>query len=207
MPVAVCVGGWAAFAGVSGVLLWPGLVPLSVLAGLQLSTLVVMALGSRVPQLYLNWRRGNAGEPSPGCSRVFGDLVRQLHARVGWTSHHVDGATGVLSMTTCTLNVLGNCVRIFTTMVLTHDALLLAGNVTQGALNGGLLWQVWQTRFGGHRHAAPAAAQAGPKQPPHQVQQQERSGSSSLRAGGGDPNPFSALGVERVAPSAAPAAG
>jgi hypothetical protein len=71
-----------------------------VLAALQASTIVTMALGSRLPQILLNWRRGDAG---------------------------------MLSVTSCGLNVAGNAARVFTTLVLTRDPLLLGGIVTQGA--------------------------------------------------------------------------
>jgi hypothetical protein len=59
----------------------------------------VMALGSRLPQIVLNMRRGNAG---------------------------------MLSVTTCLLNVAGNAARIFTTIVLTGDLLMLGGACSQG---------------------------------------------------------------------------
>lgn len=67
-----------------------------------------MALGSRLPQIVLNIRRGNAG---------------------------------VLSVMTCLLNVAGNTARIFTTIVLTGDMLLMAGYLSQGTLNTILLCQ------------------------------------------------------------------
>ncbi|GFH16738.1 uncharacterized protein HaLaN_13221, partial [Haematococcus lacustris] len=51
------------------------------------------------------------------------------------------GNAGVMSLTTSALNVVGNVVRIFTTLVLTQDMLLLAGCVTGGILNA-----VWCTR-------------------------------------------------------------
>eukprot|EP00877_Chromochloris_zofingiensis_P005711 jgi/Chrzof1/15140/Cz09g28190.t1 len=82
--------------------------PVEVLAALQASSILVMALGSRLPQIILNIRRGNAG---------------------------------MLSATTCLLNVAGNSARIFTTLVLTGDMLLLQGVVTQGCLNAVLLYQ------------------------------------------------------------------
>lgn len=82
--------------------------PHHVLAALQASTIATMALGSRLPQILLNMRRGNAG---------------------------------VLSVTSCMLNVAGNSARIFTTLVLTGDMLLLSGALTQGCLNTVLLCQ------------------------------------------------------------------
>lgn len=82
--------------------------PLQVLAILQASNILTMALGSRLPQIILNMRRGNAG---------------------------------VLSVMTCLLNVAGNSARIFTTVVLTGDMLLMAGYLSQGMLNTVLLCQ------------------------------------------------------------------
>ena len=82
--------------------------PAQILASLQAGTILTMALGSRLPQILLNIRRGNAG---------------------------------VLSVTTCLLNVMGNAARTFTTLVLTGDMLLLGGVMTQGCLNSVLLYQ------------------------------------------------------------------
>jgi PQ loop repeat len=85
-------------------------------AGLQASTITIISLGGRVPQILLNVRRGNSGE---------------------------------LSLLTCLLNVLGNAARIFTTIVLVKDGLLLTGAMVQGCLNSVLLWQTvdtWQNR-------------------------------------------------------------
>lgn len=73
--------------------------PPPMLAALQASTILTMALGSRLPQIVLNWRRGDAG---------------------------------MLSVVSCGLNVAGNAARIFTTLVLTRDPLLLGGIITQG---------------------------------------------------------------------------
>eukprot|EP00775_Hariotina_reticulata_P009431 gene9431-9596_t len=82
--------------------------PNNVLAALQASTIATMALGSRLPQIILNVRRGNAG---------------------------------VLSVMSCMLNVAGNAARVFTTLVLTGDMLILGGVLTQGCLNTVLLCQ------------------------------------------------------------------
>jgi hypothetical protein len=96
--------GWVAgvvfgsLAALSAWLLSPACPP-PMLAALQASTILTMALGSRLPQIILNWRRGNAG---------------------------------MLSVMSCGLNVAGNAARIFTTLVLTRDPLLLAGILTQG---------------------------------------------------------------------------
>ncbi|KAF6256648.1 hypothetical protein COO60DRAFT_1285343 [Scenedesmus sp. NREL 46B-D3] len=102
--------------------------PPHVLAALQASNIVTMALGSRLPQIILNMRRGNAG---------------------------------VLSVTTCLLNVAGNAARIFTTIVLTGDMLMLGGFLSQGTLNSILLFQSLTTA----KQRSNAAA-AGPKAAP-----------------------------------------
>jgi hypothetical protein len=74
-----------------------------VLTPAQASNIAIMALGSRLPQILLNMRRGNAG---------------------------------MLSVLTCVLNVAGNAARIFTTLVLTGDLLMLGGFCSQGACVG-----------------------------------------------------------------------
>jgi mannose-P-dolichol utilization defect protein 1 len=102
----------AAFVLLVGWLLSPAC-PRDLLAALQAANLAVLALGSRVPQIVLNVRRGDAG---------------------------------LLSATSCALNVAGNAARLFTTAVLTRDGLLMAGALTQGALNGVLLWQALATK-------------------------------------------------------------
>lgn len=48
---------------------------------------------------------------------------------------------GMMSLATCVLNVVGNAVRVFTTLVLTKDWVILLGCVTQGLLNVVLLYQ------------------------------------------------------------------
>lgn len=101
--------------------------PRSVLAALQASNILTMALGSRLPQIILNMRRGNAG---------------------------------VLSVTTCLLNVAGNAARVFTTIVLTGDVLMLGGYLSQGTLNSILLCQSIGTARQRRRAAAAAAGQA-----------------------------------------------
>lgn len=89
----------AAFTAGCSFLLSPSC-PQQLLATMQASNIAVMALGSRLPQILLNMRRGNAG---------------------------------MLSVTTCLLNVAGNAARIFTTIVLTGDLLMLGGACSQGA--------------------------------------------------------------------------
>jgi hypothetical protein len=63
-----------------------------VLSALQLSTIVVMAVGARLPQIWLNVKRGNAGVLSPltcllnvaGCVvRVFTTAVLTVRTREG----------------------------------------------------------------------------------------------------------------------------
>ncbi len=52
--------------------------PPQVLGWLQMSTIAVMAVGARLPQIWLNWRRGNAGVLSvvTCCLNVAGCVVR-----------------------------------------------------------------------------------------------------------------------------------
>lgn len=115
-------GATAAFAAACA-WLFSSLCPIEVLGWLQMSTIVVMAVGARMPQIWLNWRRGNAG---------------------------------VLSVATCCLNVAGCVVRIFTTVVLTGDTIILGGCITQLVLNAILLWQCLATP--GHVAAVTTAA-------------------------------------------------
>lgn len=61
MSNTVLLAAGGAFAVVLTLLLWPGLVPMQLLSALQLSTLFALAFGSRLPQIVLNWRRGNSG--------------------------------------------------------------------------------------------------------------------------------------------------
>ena len=103
--------GVAAYGG----LLWAfmsGAVPMAALTALQASTIFIVALGGRLPQILLNARRGNSGQ---------------------------------LSILTSGLNLAGNVARVFTTLVLTGDALNLVGAVVQGCLNSVLLAQCWRT--------------------------------------------------------------
>jgi hypothetical protein len=92
----------AAFTAGCGFLLSPAC-PQQLLSTMQASNIAIMALGSRLPQILLNMRRGNAG---------------------------------MLSVTTCLLNVAGNAARIFTTIVLTGDLLMLGGACSQGGCVG-----------------------------------------------------------------------
>ncbi|KAL6756521.1 hypothetical protein V8C86DRAFT_2647007 [Haematococcus lacustris] len=125
VPPALLLACSAAFVGLCAWLFTPGACPPAWLSALQFSTLFVMAVGGRLPQIVLNIKRGNAG---------------------------------VMSLTTSALNVVGNVVRIFTTLVLTQDMLLLAGCVTGGILNAVILWQVWCTRVGERQQHQAAVA-------------------------------------------------
>ncbi len=128
-----------------------------------MATVVVMVVGAKVPQIWLNWknqdgelcpRRHTAMTPAPlplcssECPRV-AYCPRRSHpcARRVAPSGLVPAA-GVLSLTTCILNVAGCVVRSYTTVVLTHDVIILGGILVQLVLNGILLWQV--------RRAAPS---------------------------------------------------
>ena len=57
-----------------------------------------------------------------------------------------NGHTGQLSLGMCALNAVGTGIRIFTTLTLTGDLLLLAGYVLVFAVNGVLVAQCLQTR-------------------------------------------------------------
>ncbi|KAG2438499.1 hypothetical protein HXX76_005050 [Chlamydomonas incerta] len=124
LSLPVVAASTAAFA-VACAWLFSPMCPIDVLSGLQLSTVAVMAIGARLPQIALNLRRGDAG---------------------------------VLSVATCILNVAGCVVRIFTTVVLTGDAIILGGCVTQLILNAILLYQAAMTHY--KRQAAAAAGGA-----------------------------------------------
>jgi hypothetical protein len=68
------------------------------------------------------------------------------------------GDAGVLSSTTCGLNLAGNAARAFTSVVLTQDVLMLSGALTQGAMNSMLLYQSLVLRPG--KRTAPGAVEA-----------------------------------------------
>ena len=55
------------------------------------------------------------------------------------------GGSGELSLTSCLLSVAGNVGRLFTTLMLVDDVLVLAGAVIQLILNGILLAQTTAT--------------------------------------------------------------
>ena len=79
---------------------------------LQGCSALIMALGGRVPQIILNYKRGNSGELS--------------------------GASTALS-------VAGNLARVFTTLTLVNDPLILATAASQLVLNSILLSQILAT--------------------------------------------------------------
>lgn len=110
-PAYVWAGSVLALA-LGSVYLFSGACPAEVLSALQLATLFVMALGSSIPQIWLNIQRGNSG---------------------------------VLSPITCGLNVAGCIARMYTTLVLTKDTLLLVSCATQGVLHCILLYQTIET--------------------------------------------------------------
>ncbi|KAI8464676.1 MAG: hypothetical protein J3K34DRAFT_525994 [Monoraphidium minutum] len=126
--------GWAAaalFLGLAAASAWL-LSPAcgaATLAALQASSIITMALGSRLPQIVLNWRRGDAG---------------------------------MLSVLSCGLNVAGNAARVFTTLVLTRDPLLLGGILTQGTMNCILLYQSIDTSMRRRRGLLPPISRAQP---------------------------------------------
>ena len=106
-PPIVIVTCTSIFVAVSA-FLFCGYVPLEVLALMQVPNIAIQSLGVKLPQIYLNWTRGNAG---------------------------------VLSRLTCLLNVLGNLARVYTTIVITADLLLLISVSSQLVLNSILLIQ------------------------------------------------------------------
>lgn len=69
------------------------------------------------------------------------------------------GNTGQLSLLTSGLSFAGNCVRVFTTAVLTNDVVLLAATGVQVVLNGVLTWQCVQTELESRRARAACGGQ------------------------------------------------
>ncbi|GFR42197.1 hypothetical protein Agub_g3087 [Astrephomene gubernaculifera] len=137
LPGGLVAAACALFAGACAWLVG-GACPAQLLSALQLSTVGVMVVGARLPQIVLNFRRGDAG---------------------------------VLAPATCALNVAGCLVRVFTTLVLTRDVIILGGCVTQLLLNAILLYQsiatpgkqlAAATAAAAPGSAAPAAAAVGP---------------------------------------------
>ena len=72
--------------------------PPHMLTALQAGSVVLLAVGGRLPQILLNLRRGDSGE---------------------------------LSMISCGLSLAGNLARMFTTMTLVGDPIILAAAGTQ----------------------------------------------------------------------------
>lgn len=105
--VATTVGVLAACA-----FLFSGICSDSVLRWLQGFSALLLSFGGRLPQIVLNWRRGNSGE---------------------------------LSAASTGLSVLGNMARVFTTIVLVKDPIILATAATQLVLNSFLLVQIFDT--------------------------------------------------------------
>eukprot|EP00878_Enallax_costatus_P014594 GHUV01015267.1.p2 GENE.GHUV01015267.1~~GHUV01015267.1.p2 ORF type:complete len:196 (+),score=79.51 GHUV01015267.1:1313-1900(+) len=132
--------------------------PLHILAVLQASNIITMALGSRLPQIVLNMRRGNAG---------------------------------VLSVMTCLLNVAGNTARIFTTVVLTGDMLLMAGYLSQGTLNTILLCQSLGTvRQKGRAAGSSSSSSVASQQQQQEVMQPVHMGPAGPEPGSSSPASF-----------------
>jgi mannose-P-dolichol utilization defect protein 1 len=92
--------------------LFSGAVGLSWLSVLQASSVAILGFGGRLPQILLNYKRGNSGE---------------------------------LSITSTGLSVAGNLSRVFTTVVLVKDPVILAAAGSQLILNSILLWQTIDT--------------------------------------------------------------
>ncbi|KFM24854.1 Mannose-P-dolichol utilization defect 1 protein-like protein [Auxenochlorella protothecoides] len=86
----------------------------ALLAQLQASSVLLLALGGRLPQIWMNIRNGGSGE---------------------------------LSMGSAALSVAGNLGRLFTTLTLVDDKLVLVASVSQLLLNAILLWQTAQTAW------------------------------------------------------------
>lgn len=82
------------------------------LALLQAFSVLLLALGGRIPQIMLNIRRGNSGE---------------------------------LSIISTGLSLVGNLARVFTTVVLVGDPIILASAASQLALNSILMYQILET--------------------------------------------------------------
>ncbi|PSC70826.1 Mannose-P-dolichol utilization defect 1 [Micractinium conductrix] len=113
----VCAGWW----------LFSGACPPALLTSLQAGSVVMMAVGGRLPQILLNVKRGNSGE---------------------------------LSLLTCALSLAGNLARVFTTMALVKDPIILGSAATQAVLNGILTYQTIDTARRARAKAAAAAPQA-----------------------------------------------
>ena len=92
---------------------------------LQASSVLLLALGGRMPQILLNLRRGNSGE---------------------------------LSIFSTGLSVAGNVARIFTTLTLVGDPIILAAASSQLVLNSILLFQTLETARRGREAIVSAAA-------------------------------------------------
>jgi len=98
------------FASFCKFLLDPSLCSMQLLSALQASTLGILVVGARLPQIILNIRRGGTGE---------------------------------LSSTTFLLLVAGNLVRVYTSLMLTGDLLLIGFNLLIATCNFLILVQIW----------------------------------------------------------------
>lgn len=98
----------AATLAAAGWWLLSGRCPPALLTALQAGSVVLLALGGRLPQILLNLRRGDSGE---------------------------------LSLLSCALSLAGNLARVFTTLTLVGDPIILGSAATQAILNGILTWQ------------------------------------------------------------------
>ena len=91
--------------------------PETVLSSLQAASSVGLAFGSRIPQIFLNWRQGTTGE---------------------------------LSIIMFIANALGCLIRVFTTIALTGDKLLLFNAAFHFVLNAIIIVQCAETRLKGN---------------------------------------------------------
>ena len=149
-PAAAAIS--AACAAVFAVLLTP-LVSPAVLAALQGWSTLIVAFGSRVPQIVLNHRRGNTGELAlTTCAlNVAGEGPAVTHEP---PAEHRGGAHSPQPP------LAGNAARVLTTLALTQDGLLLASSVLQLLLNGTLVAQCVHTAT--HRRGRGAGKVADP---------------------------------------------
>ncbi len=84
----------------------------AMLRWLQSLVIIILAVLGRLPQVVLNYRRGNSGELS------FGSTL---------------------------LSVIGNACRVYTTMAIVKDPIIMATAVSQLILNSTLLYQIFDT--------------------------------------------------------------
>ncbi|KAG2483636.1 hypothetical protein HYH03_017514 [Edaphochlamys debaryana] len=177
--------GWApvvASAAVFGVscawLFSPAWCPMEVLSWLQMSTIVVMAIGARLPQIWLNIKRGNAGVLSVATCvlNVAGCVVRTF-------------TTIVL---TGDVIILGGCItQLILNGVLLYQAVVTPGNV------GGSGSETTSTAAAAVAAADPAAGGVGESRAKGPAAEQLRGGSGDKGEGEGG------LGVAPAVPAPA----